>query len=52
MQTGRWIKKRACKDFVKLSLNVSFIQKEKQKKANLGQLLFVPLALFWGLVLP
>ena len=28
-----------------------FIQNEKQKKANLGQLRFVPLDLFWGLVL-
>ena len=42
---------RRCKDFGQLSLNVSFIQKEKQKKANLGQLRFGPLALFWGLVL-
>ena len=31
MQNGRWIKKRACKDFVKLSLNVSFIQKKAEK---------------------
>ena len=48
---GRWILKRACEDFVQLSLNVSFIQKEKQKKVNLGQLLFEPLVLFWGPVL-
>ena len=41
MQKGRWIKKRACKDFVKLSLNVSFqYPKRKAEKGEFGAITF------------